>query len=142
MTCCINFFKSYFDKLKNNVKNDDKNDAIRDYDNECCICFDYINERPLACGHNVHIICIFKSKKICCPLCRANIINDCFFHIKTCKDKKCICKTPHDELENIIAHDIINTYISSCKKFDMHELRKKLKKNNINNIDKILQKYI
>ena len=42
---------------------------------ECCVCFDTLNETDsaLSCGHYIHMECIVKSKKSTCPICREYI---------------------------------------------------------------------
>ena len=38
-------------------------------DHECAVCFEPIDE-VLICGHKIHLLCVQKSHKAECPLCR------------------------------------------------------------------------
>jgi|SRR3989344_1935743 len=96
IACLFNFFKKN-DKNSKDVDSpqtiSNPNLSALEKQDECCICFEYINEKQLVCGHNIHITCILKSKNICeCPLCATNILEDCTNHIKICQNKKCICR--------------------------------------------------
>lgn len=110
---------------------------------ECCVCFESINESLLNCGHNIHIICIIKSKKICCPLCGVDVSLECKEHIKKCNNKKCICKSDMQEIYDLklsLAHDFITYYID--KKYnDINFLKSSLKNIGIKNIDEIMINY-
>ncbi len=52
---------------------------------ECPVCFENIQDTiPLSCGHWVCRICIVKSEKIKCPLCRqkVNLTSGEYWYIK------------------------------------------------------------
>ena len=40
---------------------------------DCCICYETLSEedKPLSCGHVIHLECVKKHFKPECPLCRA-----------------------------------------------------------------------
>jgi len=42
---------------------------------DCPVCFESLDNenKTLSCGHWVHIDCVIKSKKDCCPLCRQTV---------------------------------------------------------------------
>lgn len=40
----------------------------------CCVCYEDISEEPLPCTHNIHIMCIIKTGKSVCPLCRGDVV--------------------------------------------------------------------
>lgn len=42
---------------------------------DCPVCFESLDKenKALSCGHWVHIECVIKSKKDCCPLCRKTV---------------------------------------------------------------------
>lgn len=112
--------------------------------NECCICYNKLDELQLSCGHNMHIRCIFKfiilTPSIRCPLCficRKIIYKDCIKHIKTCKNKECECKkiklNEEDIVIYILNNDIINIH-------DENEFIEYLQKNNIDG-KKYIDKY-
>jgi hypothetical protein len=167
MSCFINFFKNLVKKAKykefdipntNNTNNTNANNSNKSnsYDNltaleqqkECCVCFESIKEKQLVCGHNVHILCILRSrKKTQCPLCSSDISKDSIEHIKNCKNKKCICKNKGDmiDIEMILAHDLITSYINSLprgKPINTKDLCMLLKRNDIYNYKRIVGLYI
>jgi hypothetical protein len=165
MSCFINFLKNIFKKEKyreldvpNNINNTNINNPTKpnssdnlsalEQQKECCVCFESIKEKKLVCGHNVHILCILKSrKKTICPLCSSDVSKDSIEHIKKCKNKKCICKNKGDmiDIEMILAHDLITSYINSLprgKPINTKDLCMLLKRNDIYNYERIVGLYI
>jgi len=52
-----------------------KQKLIEELNNEidasCAVCMGvYTDDEPLLCGHKIHVLCIIKSRKNECPLCR------------------------------------------------------------------------
>jgi hypothetical protein len=156
MSCLKNFFKNLIKKVKYNefnnlnIQNQKSNDNLSalEKQKECCICLERINEKQLVCGHNIHILCILQSrKKTICPLCSSDISKDCIKHIKFCKNKKCICKNKNEmhDIQEILAHDLITSYINSLsrdKQINKKDLSMLLKRNDICNYDRIIDLYI
>lgn len=160
MSCFINFFKNLFKKAKyreldisNNTNNINKSNSCDnlmalEQQKECCVCFESIKEKQLVCGHNIHILCILRSrKKTQCPICSSDISKDSIEHIKKCKNKKCICKNKGDmiDIEMILAHELITSYINSLPRgnaINKSNLCILLKQNNIYNYEKIVDLYI
>lgn len=115
---------------------------------ECCICMEPIDEKQLVCGHNIHILCILKSKKkMYCPLCSFNILPDCIEHIKKCKNINCVCKKKAEmtEIEKGIAHNIITEYIihmnSQQRQIRKEDLISILRNNNVSNCETVVNLY-
>lgn len=164
MSCFINFFKNLFKKVKyrefdvsNNINNTNINNPTKpnSYDNlsaleiqkECCVCLESIKEKQLICGHNIHILCILRSrKKTECPICSSDISRDSIEHIKKCKNKKCICKNKENmiDIEMILAHNLITSYINNLPRdtiINNQDLCMLLKRNDIYNYERIVYLY-
>jgi hypothetical protein len=102
-----------------------------------------IHEPLLNCGHNIHVMCIIRSKKIKCPLCSAEAHLVCKNHIKRCKTFACPCKNDIPELYNVrlsIAHDIITHYIDKQYN-DIVYLKRSLESIRIKNISELFGNY-
>lgn len=156
MSCLIKFLKAKFsgnkyvaldkDDLTSSLIENECPTAL-EKQKECCVCMEKINEKKLSCGHNIHIICIIKSKKTECPMCFTNLSQECMDHIKNCKNKKCFCKITKEitETERIMAHDIITRYISNLRS-NQNINRKKLeilmRDNEIKNYKSIVDLYV
>jgi hypothetical protein len=121
----------------------EKNQSSLGQQFECCVCMEEIDESLLDCGHNVHLTCIFRSKKIECPLCRGNVNIACKNHIIKCKSISCPCKLDISIINDVrllIAHDVITHYINNGYN-DTKFLRHKLESIRIKNINEILENY-
>lgn len=124
MSCCLLFLKK---RQSNIIQN--KNLYSLEKQDECCICFEYLNETQLICGHNMHILCVLKTQKhIYCPICDKLIYKDYKMHYLNCKNKKCFCK------KFFINEDhIVHMLITNLKILTREELVKLLVDNYIFN---------
>ena len=48
--------------------------CIIEIDTQCCVCYENFDDDKLECGHDIHMICVVKSGKNRCPLCRQEVV--------------------------------------------------------------------